>query len=210
MGGAHLASQVPGMRENSPHRGFNFTQHVRALCQKITADIGPLGHVQMSRVAVRYCQTRRQGPFGMQASLSPLRFERGARHRMHRGRWWTIQTVRAPDGEEALYLLSFYLPRFMDLPFEEKVATVVHELWHISPDFDGDLRRFQGRCFAHGTSEAAFHNHCRTLAQGWLEMRPPEELIAFLRHDFHSLAREHGAIFGSRITTPKLIPIAPA
>ena len=38
-----------------------------------------------------------------------------------------------------LYLLSFYLPRFLKLPWREKLATVIHELWHVNPQFNGDL-----------------------------------------------------------------------
>ena len=42
--------------------------------------------------------------------------------------------------------MSFYLPRFCDQSLDEKLSTVMHELWHISPAFDGDIRRLPGRC----------------------------------------------------------------
>ena len=66
-----------------------------------------------------------------------------------------------------LYLLSFYLPRFCDQPCPEKLATIVHELWHIGPRFDGDLRRLAGRCYAHGHSEAVFHREMQDFARRW-------------------------------------------
>ena len=88
----------------------------------------------------------------MFASLTPLRFAGGQRHTLRRGRQWTLQRV-CEDGREMLYILNFYLPRFLDLPLDEKLTTVVHELWHIGPRFDGDLRRFGGRCYAHSGSQ---------------------------------------------------------
>ncbi len=107
-----------------------------------------------------------------------------------------------------LYLLSFYMPRFCNQPLAEKLATIVHELWHIGPDFDGDLRRFPGRYFAHGRSEAAFHRQMRDLAARWLHESTRPELCEFLEHDFRGLCERHGPVFGVRIPTPKLIPVA--
>ena len=52
-------------------------------------------------------------------------------------------------GVEMLYILKFYLPRFQNEPFEEKLTTIFHELWHISSDFNGDIRRHSGRCYVH-------------------------------------------------------------
>ena len=38
----------------------------------------------------------------------------------------------------------------------ERLLTLVHELYHISPRCDGDLRRFKGRNHAHGHSRKAY------------------------------------------------------
>ena len=62
-----------------------------------------------------------------------------------------------------LYILNFYLPRFLDLPFREKLTTMLHELWHIGPKFDGDVRRLGGRCFAHGSSQKQYDAHVEAL-----------------------------------------------
>ena len=78
---------------------------------------------------------------------------------------WQIQRVFAADGREMLYILNFYLPRFLDLPLAEKLDTVVHELWHVGPKFDGDLRRFGGRCFAHSGSQRNFDAHVAALTE---------------------------------------------
>src|SRR5688500_5809327 len=102
-----------------------------------------------------------------------------------------------------LYILTFYLPRFQDQSFQEKLVTIFHELWHIGPLFDGDLRRHEGRCYAHTSSQAEYDGHMAVLAHQWLALGPPDELIAFLRYDFQQLQLHHGRICGVRIPRPK-------
>lgn len=106
-----------------------------------------------------------------------------------------------------LYLLSFYLPRFLELPWREKLATVIHELWHVGPEFDGDLRRHAGRCYAHTHSQRKYDEHVAGLVDRWLSLGPPDELHAFLQHDFRELDRRHGPIYGLMLPSPKLIRV---
>ena len=101
----------------------------------------------MRRVAVSFSQARSGTRAGMYATLTPLRFPGGRIHTVRRGRKWGMQKVKDHNGEEMLYILNFYLPRFLDLPFREKLDTVVHELWHIGPKFDGDLRALRQPLF---------------------------------------------------------------
>lgn len=185
--------------------GFDFTLHMRRLCAQLAAQVAELSHVDIDRVAIRFCQARKPVRHGTQASLTPLRFDRGELVRRQRGRAWTIERLFGPDGREMLYLLSFYLPRFLERSFEEKLTTVVHELWHISPRFDGDFRRHEGRCWAHTHSQAQFDAHARALAMKWLSLSPPQDSYDFLRLTFRELAERHGRIIGQRIRTPRLV-----
>lgn len=191
--------------DNGRRPGFDFTGQMRALCVDLSARLPELGYIDMERVAIRFCQTRKAVRHGMQASLTPLRFAGGRRTEVRRGRTWSIEPLYDDAGREMLYLLSFYLPRFFDQPFEEKLATVVHELWHMGPEFDGDLRRFEGRCYAHGASEASYHDAMHQLAAAWLALDPPQGLHQFLRLGFRELKRAHGTIWGRRIRTPRLV-----
>ena len=185
--------------------GFDFTYHAGRLCSDLCQRLEELRHIDISRVAIRFCQVRKAVPHGLQASLTPLRFEQGSLYTLRRGRRFTIERLFSPRGDEMLYLLSFYLPRFLNQTFEEKLATVVHELWHISPEFNGDVRRLPGRCYAHGHSEDHYHSSMHELARRWLDAGPPEELFSFLRCDFAELRSLYGAIYGRRIPTPRLI-----
>ena len=106
-----------------------------------------------------------------------------------------------------LYLLRFYLPRFFDLPFREKLITVAHELWHISPRCDGDVRRFSGRCHAHSGSKQRYDAEMDRLVERWLACAPPAELFEFLRYDFRGLMTAYGHVHGRKIPAPKLYPL---
>ncbi len=193
-------------RTFSRRRGFDFSAAMRTLCQDIVVRSPELRHIDLERVAIGFSQARKRVAHGLQASLTPMRFENGATHGLRRGRRYTVQRYHNESGQEYLYLLSFYLPRFLDHVFEEKLETVFHELWHISPGFDGDLRRFAGRYYAHGPSQCDFDSTARRLAQQWLAASPPETLYAFLHSSFAQLVDEFGAVSGVRIRAPKLIP----
>lgn len=187
--------------------GFDFTLHMRWLCDDMVARLPELSHIDIARVAIRFCQARKSVRHGLQASLTPLRFERGELYTLRRGRRWTVQRIYDESGREMLYLLSFYLPRFLNHTLREKLSTVIHELWHIGPSFDGDLRRHPGRCFAHSHSQRQYDAVMEQLTAKWLSLDPPAERYRFLHCDFRQLERQHGPVFGLKIPTPKLIPV---
>ena len=201
------ARQQPYLRLDPPRSGFDFTLHIRRLCEDMVGRLDQLRHIDMSRVAVSFAQTRRTGSLGMHASMTPLRFAGGKMHTFRRKRRWGIQRLYDPDGREMFYILNFYLPRFFDLPFREKLVTTLHELWHIGPNFDGDLRRLGGRCFAHGSSQKQYDAHIEALLDRWLALKPPESVYSFLRLKFRELTAQHGRVYGRRVPMPKLVPL---
>lgn len=186
--------------------GFDFTLHVRRVCADMVTRLESLQHIDLDCVAIRFCQTRQTGPFGIQASLTPLRFEGGEREIRKRGRLYTVQSILGKDGREMLYLLSFYLPRYLDRPFRYKLSTIIHELWHISPEFNGDLRRHAGRFYAHTASQKRYDAAIERMTDEWLALDPPEDLYEFLRYNFAELTQQHGGVFGRRVATPRLVP----
>jgi hypothetical protein len=187
--------------------GFDITAALTAVCEDIASRIPELSHIGMEHVALSFSQARRGTAHGMLAKLTPLRFEGGALTSFRNGQLVTVQRLLLRRVEQK-YILSVYLPRFFDLPFHEKLNTVVHELYHISPRFDGDIRRFPGRCFAHSDSHRTYDQIVQMLLDGYLRKRSPRsQLLKFLHHDFSTLRRTHGEIVGSRIPIPKLIPV---
>jgi hypothetical protein len=111
------------------------------------------------------------------------------------------------DGREMLYLLTFCLPRFLDQSFEEKLITVFHELYHVSPAFDGDLRRHPGRYAVHSHSKDDYDRAMAELVKGYLEDHPEPEHFAFLRFGYRELWRRHGGVVGTIVPRPKLLPV---
>ena len=185
---------------------FNFTHAMRHLCHDIAVRVPCFQHVEMDRICVSFAQARSRVSYGLQAKLTPLRFEQGQLVSRRRGREWTIQ--RLFDGDrEMLYILTFYLPRFLEQTFREKMITVMHELYHISPSFDGDIRRLDGHYHVHSHSQKEYDRQMAVIVDEYLTLQPPQELYSFLHCDFQQLSRHFGRIVGVRVPIPKLIPV---
>jgi len=197
----------PNFRPDGVYRGFDFTAHMRSLCADMVSRVAELGHIDMSRVAVGFCQARKTTGQGIFATMTPLRFAGGRTQIVRRGRPWGIQRLYDASGREMLYILSFYLPRFLDLQLPEKLNTIAHELWHIGPGFDGDLRRFHGRCQFHSGSKKRYDAQSQQLVDTWLAGGPEESLYRFLDENFRELNARHGRVFGMRVRAPKVFPV---
>lgn len=202
----HSSVKRSRQHEPSPSLPFDFSAAMQTLCEEVVRYTPELSHVTMSQVAVGFAQARRRVLHGLQAKLTPLRFENGALV-LQRGRQrWTVR--RMFRGEvEVLYLLTFYLPRFLDQTLEEKLITVFHELFHISPRFDGDIRRMEGRYHVHTHSQKEYDREMGVLAQRYLQAQPDEQVWGFLRFRFDELVARHGGVVGVKSPVPKLIPL---
>lgn len=164
----------------------------------------------MADVAISFRQTRHNENYGVFASLTPLRFKDGAVTEKRRGCFWTIPPVRDNTGHAFLYVLTVYMPRFANLTLTEKIETLVHELYHINENFNGDLRRFAGRCYAHGSSKTRYDATVRKLAAEWLQREPSPQLWAFLKYDFGELSSRYDGITGLCVPIPALIRVDPS
>lgn len=185
---------------------FDFSGAMARLCADAVERLPDFQHVRLEQMAVTFAQARRRVSHGLQAKLTPLRFDGGAMTCRRYGRTWTIPRIF--DGErELLYILTFYLPRFLDHDFREKLVTVFHELYHISPEFNGDIRRMDGRYHVHSHSQKEYDEQMGEIADRYMALRPPEELYVFLKSDFRGLLRKHGTVIGRKLTIPKLIPL---
>jgi len=212
---SHRARNTPTGRRNvgkvrlhqaTKQPGFDFSFAMRLLVCDMIQRTPELAHIRMNQVAVAIVQARADTSHGIFASLTPMRFEQGSKQTVRRGKPFTVQMLYDEHGREMLYILSFYLPRFMNLDFSEKLITIFHELWHISPAFDGDIRRHPGRCYAHSASQKEYDAHMAVLSNRYLMQSPPRSLYEFLEEDFSALYQKHGSIYGVKIPRPKLIP----
>jgi predicted metallopeptidase len=186
---------------------FDFTGHVRRLCVDIVRRCPELSHIRLANVLIGFTQARNGRAYGLQARVTPLRFHGGLLVRRHRGVPYQVQRFLVA-GQDVLYLVSFCLPRFLNQAYDDKMVTLFHELFHISPRFDGDLRRHAGRYAVHSHSQRRYDQYMAKLARAYLATDPDPALRAFLRLDFGQLRRRHGAVVGVTVPRPKLVPLA--
>lgn len=185
---------------------FDFTAHMSRLIEDIVLCCPDFGHIDSSRLLTCFSQTRAAGMSGLYAKICPLRFEGGVDVVESRGRVWQMPRVER-EGRDILYLVYFYVPRFCDLGFEAKLVTTFHELHHVSPDFNGDLRRFPGKNYAHGHSRDAYNDRMRRLVERYLALPPTNGLMEPLRGDFKTLLSLHGEVVGRTMPMPKPRPV---
>jgi hypothetical protein len=197
----------PALAYLPPSEGpFNFSLHMRRLCRDIGARCPLYMSFDIERMLFCVTRTRRPGKNGLLAKVTPMRCQDGALTHRRRGLTYQVQSYWV--GEiNVLYLMTFCLPRFLDQTFDEKMITVFHELHHISPAFDGDLRRHEGRYCFHTNSQRRLDKEMAGLVREYLATNPDPALFAFLRLSFDQLRARCGPICGVAAPVPKLVPL---
>lgn len=174
---------------------FHYTDALDAVIADIARSLREFRHVDSAAICVSFARARKRTPYGIFAKtvplsgISPDQPFPGGGHFTFRGR-------------PILYLVYVYLPRFHDQSFEDKLMTIVHELWHMSPDFDGTLRMFPGRNFAHGHSRDEYEAHLEPLTREYIRKRNGERMLDFLKLSTEDLARSYGKVEGLSVRTP--------
>ncbi len=185
---------------------FDFCAHLQRLCADIVRRCADLSHIDIGRLLFAVTQARSSRRHGLQARVTPLRFRHGRLRRQRRDGAYQVQRFFVGD-REMLYLVTFCLPRFLDADFDDKFVTLFHELYHISPAFEGDLRRHDGRYSLHSHSKRIYDNHMARMAREYLSGRPDPALYSFLRLNFAQLLHRHGSVVGVVVPRPRLVPI---
>ncbi|HET9553196.1 MAG TPA: putative metallopeptidase [Anaeromyxobacteraceae bacterium] len=145
-------------------RRLNVTLAVKRLVRDAAARLPELAHVDASKVLVVAGEARRAS----RATIKPVG---GTRSRPAPFR---IRT----RGRDILYVITLRPLWFLDSTPEERITTVLHELWHASTRFDGSLHR--GR--RHATlPPGAFERRVRRLRDQYLA-EAPAELVAPFAH----------------------------
>jgi predicted metallopeptidase len=186
---------------------LNLTAVLEEVIRDLVSRVEELAHIDPRRLLVAVARSRDGSRHRIFARIHPLRFPGGDKSRLHsRGRQRYLVTM--PDvrhrGEEVLYLIYFHVPRFFELSFRERLVTIIHELYHISPDFDGTIRRFPGRNHAHGPSRARYDRMMAALADHYLAANPPLPGLAILGLDHEPLRLRFPTIIGRTQPPPRL------
>jgi hypothetical protein len=204
------ARQLPARRltvRGAPTgQAVDFAAVVRNICFDLKTRTQWFAHIDPDAMAYTYTTSRIPSKHGLLARLTPMRFNGGAETKQYRGTLYRPQKFFI-NGREMLYLVTFCMPRFLDLPFLEKLTTIIHELYHISPKFDGDLRRHDGRCQYHTASKKEYDQLMATFAHEYLKTDPDPTLLTSLHSTFAELCAAHGGVLGIKLPRPQMVPV---
>lgn len=187
------------------------TLNITAVLERLVADavvqVEEFHHIRPEQLLVCLSSTRSGGIHGTYAKIHPLRFPGGStsmESRRGRRRYLCTMPAITHNSRDILYLIYFLVPRFLNLSEREKLTTVFHELYHISPAFDGDIRRFPGRNYAHGSSRVRYNETIAGMVEKYLALPGSSELIAPLSGSLMELKARHRAVVGRKHPAPRI------
>ena len=187
---------------------FDYSYHMKVLVADITRRCSAFAHVDAEKLLIGISRSRNRKRHGLQAKLMPLKFKGGLRTGQIGGAYYEMPNM-THGGGEILYVIYFCLPRFQNLGFNTKMATIFHELYHINPDCNGDIRRFPGRFYQHSHSEKNYDRIVRDLSGQYLRDPATADPTRFLRHSYNELRSQYGEVGGLRVLTPEPVLLEP-
>jgi len=183
--------------------GFDFTGNMTLLVDDIIKTHPFFKHIRLKDILIAISPSN-GNKNGVVAKLRPMLFEEGAKTKRFRGIEYAAPEIII-NGTNILYIVYFHLPRFLNHGgHKTKLATVLHELHHISPLFNGDVRRYPGKNYAHGNSRKDFDDIINIYTDEYISYTAHPELSDFLKSGYNELKRKYGAIYGDMIRIPRL------
>lgn len=197
---------TPDSRIDRAKKPLDISLKLRELIADIVRRVPLFAHIDMQATLIAFTSSRTRSKYGLQARVTPMRFRAGTLYAKRRGKLYQVQRYYL-DGHELLYLVEFSLPRFLVLPFEEKLITIFHELYHIGPAFDGDVRRHEGRYKYHTHSQKEYDAEMGKLVREYLAVHTDAAVYEFLHPTYAELWERHGGIYGTVVPRPNLVPV---
>ena len=150
----------------------NMTLAVKRLIRDVAGRVPELSHVKVSRVLVVAGEARRAS----RATIRPAHFEETGGRGGRGGRRKPLVRIR---GRKILYVITLRPRWFLESTPEQRIATVLHELYHASESFDGTLHpeRLHERL-----PRPRYDRHIRTLCDRYLASAPDEVVLPFSHH----------------------------
>lgn len=159
----------------------------------------------MNRILISIAFNRKNSRGFTLAKLVPLRFKDGSNILKYNNKRYTMPRI-VNNGISLLYIIYFYSPKFFDLPPIEKLRVIFHELYHISPEFNGDIRRLGRVKAAHGASKKKYNIQFEKELQQFYSTISETQIKYFLDLDTNLLRKNYQNIYCRRMKLPK--PIA--
>jgi predicted metallopeptidase len=194
---------LQGNTDKNKVTGFDFTGNMALLVDDIIKTHPFFKHIRIENILVAISPSNGNRN-GVVAKLRPMLFEGGSQTKVVRGIEYAAPQV-IMNGINILYIVYFHLPRFLNHGNEKtKLSTVIHELHHVSPLFNGDIRRYSGKNYAHGNSRKDFDDLISIYTDEYISDTIHPELSNFLKYKYNELKRKYGAIYGNMIRIPRL------
>lgn len=149
----------------------NLSRHLTALIRDIARTMPEYAHVRASKVLVVAGEARRAS----RGTVKPLAFTGGKSIDKATGRKKPIVKI---DGRRMFYSITLRPLFFRDSTPADRVETILHELFHISQDFDGTLDRKR----RHARMGKDFGRSLRPLVRRYLR-QCPKEIFDALSYD---------------------------
>jgi hypothetical protein len=92
---------------------------------------------------------------------------------------------------------------FFNLSPQEQLAVIFHELFHINPDFNGDIRRLGNAGSIHGYSKITFNSLFERELVSFCEYVRGAPSIDFLGMNAEYLKKSYSRVYGQRMKLPK-------
>lgn len=181
---------------------INLTEILTSIIQDIAGSVPSLQHIDVERTLVCIGSNKTGKRGGTYGKLVPLRFENGTGVLKYHNRYYGIPEV-IHDGRSYLYIIYFYMPRFFNLSFEEKLRVIFHELYHISPEFNGDIRRMGAVKKVHGHSKKRFDTLYAEELKSFITSLRNERHINFLKMDSRSIFSRFDVVTAMRMKNPR-------
>jgi hypothetical protein len=208
---------------------INYTERLSLLMQDVVTRVEALSFINMADVLVfaRQGRTTAEGAFATCHCLTLPPSEPGYyfwRDRAtgcitRRSEWFVTKSPSVSiGGRPVKYMISFALPRFCDQTIGRsrkerfypgkaqawmaKLDTVIHELFHVDPNYGGIRRidRGDGTYATHCHSPRFFEQVAEMVSE-YLDTRPDPSAYDFLRHDFATLESRHDGVVGTTFRT---------
>ena len=157
----------------------NITLGVRRIIRDVSRRLPEFSHIRASSILVVAGEARRRS----RATIRPMRFATTRERRSSTG------LRRKPEvrfrGNRILYVITLRPMFFRESTPEQRLQTIVHELFHISKRFDGTLHSER----RHERSGERFQRRLKPLVREYVSQIPSEHMD-LLSHDGLALARQ--------------------
>ena len=186
--------------------GLNLSDTLTLIIHEIIKQTEEFRLFDINKILVCCSSNRAGGRGGIYGKLVPLRFENGSGIIKHRGIYYTIPKVFL-NNTEILYIIYFYMPKFFDLSAEGKIDVIFHELYHINPGFNGDIRRMGNFKKAHGHSKKNFDEQYKEFSDEFYKYIRNTPFHDFLEMNSNDLKKTFSKVTWRRIKTPRPVPL---